>query len=181
MLLGLIKILVLLLAYSVYRLRLREKSRVEDIFANKNVLLLTAHPDDESMFFAPFVIRAQRYGAKVSILCLTNGANGGVGDVREGELRRAADSLGITSVEVVDDLNLPDSMEVEWDPLQLAEIVQEHVESTKVDMLVTFDKYGVSGHPNHRALGSLKLEYSGVPPSHCESLSQVFRYLVLPC
>ena len=101
------------------------------------------------MFFAPFVIRAQKYGAKVSLLCLTNGANGGVGDVREGELRSAAASLNITSVEVVDDLNLPDSMEVEWDQLQLAEKVQEHVKDVKADILVTFDEHGISDHINH--------------------------------
>lgn len=146
---------------------------MKDVFANKSILLLTAHPDDEAMFFAPFVIRAQRYGAKVSLLCLTNGANGGVGDVREGELRRAAAGLGIASTEVVDDLNLPDSMEVEWDQLQLAEKVQEHVRSIKAGILVTFDKYGVSGHINHRALGNLKLD---LPMYHLRTVNVFHKY-----
>lgn len=173
MLLWIVRILVVLLAYSVYRLRLREKARVKDIFANKNVLLLTAHPDDEAMFFAPFIIRAQKYGAKVSLLCLTNGANGGEGDIREGELRRAAASLNLTSVEVVDDLSLPDSMEVEWDQLQLAEKVQEHMKDVKADILVTFDEYGISGHINHRALGTLK---SDLPTYRLRTVNVFHKY-----
>src|ERR1700722_19994885 len=105
MLLKIGSVLIVLLAYSVYQLRLREKSRVKAVFTNKNILLLTAHPDDESMFFAPFVIRAQKkYGSKVSLLCMTNGSKGGVGDVRVRELEEAARSLGIVSVKVVDDV-----------------------------------------------------------------------------
>lgn len=173
MLLWGVRVLIVLLAYSIYRLRLREKSRVRDIFADKNILLLTAHPDDESMFFAPFVIRAQKYGARISLLCLTTGANGGVSEVRVGELRGAVESLDIDSVDVVDDLNLPDSMEVEWDPLQLAEKVQEHARDIKADILVTFDKYGVSGHINHRALGSLNLD---VPVYRLRTVNVLHKY-----
>jgi len=38
----------------------------------EKVLLVTAHPDDESMFFLP-TVRALRNRCEVSLLCLTNG------------------------------------------------------------------------------------------------------------
>lgn len=38
-----------------------------------SVLLVTAHPDDEAMFFAPTISRLQQQGASIHILCLSNG------------------------------------------------------------------------------------------------------------
>ena len=37
------------------------------------VLLVTAHPDDESMFFAPSLGHFVRAGSEVAVLCLSNG------------------------------------------------------------------------------------------------------------
>jgi hypothetical protein len=39
----------------------------------KRALLVIAHPDDESMFFAPTLHRLHSQGAAVLILCLSNG------------------------------------------------------------------------------------------------------------
>lgn len=41
----------------------------------KRVLIVTAHPDDESMFFGPTILTlAQRPNCKVHLLCLSNGS-----------------------------------------------------------------------------------------------------------
>jgi len=40
----------------------------------RRVLLVTAHPDDETMFFAPTVQALKAAGAYVSLLCLSNGS-----------------------------------------------------------------------------------------------------------
>jgi hypothetical protein len=40
------------------------------------VLLVTAHPDDETLFFAPLLLRARDEGAQVAVLCLSTGSNG---------------------------------------------------------------------------------------------------------
>eukprot|EP00035_Acanthoeca_spectabilis_P037791 m.47445 g.47445 ORF g.47445 m.47445 type:complete len:102 (-) comp8864_c0_seq1:2284-2589(-) len=37
------------------------------------VLLVTAHPDDEAMFFGPTIARMRRLGHTVHILCLSTG------------------------------------------------------------------------------------------------------------
>jgi N-acetylglucosaminylphosphatidylinositol deacetylase len=39
----------------------------------ESVLLVTAHPDDEAMFFAPTIHTLLQQGASVHILCLSNG------------------------------------------------------------------------------------------------------------
>uniref|UniRef100_A0A0G4FLU6 N-acetylglucosaminylphosphatidylinositol deacetylase n=1 Tax=Chromera velia CCMP2878 TaxID=1169474 RepID=A0A0G4FLU6_9ALVE len=72
----------------------------------KRVLLVIAHPDDESMFFSPTLkllqsLNGERGQTKeVSILCLSNGNFAGLGSVREKELTKAAESFGIPSERV---------------------------------------------------------------------------------
>lgn len=39
----------------------------------RQVLLVTAHPDDEAMFFAPTVLGLTRLGHQVSLLCFSTG------------------------------------------------------------------------------------------------------------
>ena len=55
----------------------------------KSVLLVTSHPDDESMFFGPTIQAAKRMGAQVHILCLSTGNADGLGEVRAKELDAA--------------------------------------------------------------------------------------------
>ena len=69
------------------------------------VLLLTAHPDDECLFFAPTVssllaqpsaLGASGRAIELYSLCLSSGDADGLGHVRAGELARSLDVLGIT-------------------------------------------------------------------------------------
>ena len=63
-------------------------------------VLVTAHPDDESMFFLPTIRALQQQRQRQSrvifwLLCLTAGNYDGLGSVRTQELRRACESLQI--------------------------------------------------------------------------------------
>ena len=64
-----------------------------------NVLLLTAHPDDECMFFAPTVLALQetalQHPPKLHSLCLSVGNANGLGETRRRELEGSLDVLGI--------------------------------------------------------------------------------------
>ena len=40
---------------------------------NKKILLLIAHPDDESMFFLPSIYELLKIGYKIKIICFSNG------------------------------------------------------------------------------------------------------------
>ena len=60
------------------------------------VLLVTAHPDDECMFFAPTIQAIQRHDPTVELfsLCLSMGDADGLGAIRKKELEDSLDVLG---------------------------------------------------------------------------------------
>lgn len=67
------------------------------------VLLITAHPDDECMFFAPSINHFIKSGMSVDLLCLSTGNFDGIGEVRTEELRKSAGVLGIRNVKIIND------------------------------------------------------------------------------
>ncbi|KAK9448223.1 putative deacetylase LmbE-like domain-containing protein [Limtongia smithiae] len=121
-------------------------------FAGKTVALVIAHPDDEAMFFGPTLsaLRGQVTGMK--ILCLSTGNADGLGATRAQELVASANIFGIAAQDVVvfDDPRVQDAMGVVWPADVIAELVEPHIAA--VDVVLTFDADGVSGHGNHRSL-----------------------------
>jgi N-acetylglucosaminylphosphatidylinositol deacetylase len=135
----------------------------------KRICLLIAHPDDEAMFFAPTLLWLSRpeFGNIISILCLSSGNADGLGSIRKQEIRKSALILGVkeeSHVLVIEDEKLPDSMTAMWDPKVisnlLAGLFTPKLASTPltqkptalINVLITFDQGGVSGHPNHISL-----------------------------
>ncbi|EME47872.1 hypothetical protein DOTSEDRAFT_86256 [Dothistroma septosporum NZE10] len=135
---------------------------------NKRICLLIAHPDDEAMFFAPSLrsLTAPDLGNQVVILCFSSGDADGLGHIRKQELARSCLLLGLRSSEhvvVLEDQNFPDSMTADWDPRLVSQTLMKYfgpkegmsrdaAVATGIDVLVTFDERGVSGHPNHISL-----------------------------
>jgi N-acetylglucosaminylphosphatidylinositol deacetylase len=64
------------------------------LWRSKKVLLVTAHPDDEALFFSPTLLAAPR-GVQVFSLCLSYGDSEGLGQVRHEEFHRAMDILKV--------------------------------------------------------------------------------------
>ncbi|XP_048559981.1 probable N-acetylglucosaminyl-phosphatidylinositol de-N-acetylase isoform X2 [Triticum urartu] len=119
---------------------------------SRNVLLVLAHPDDESMFFTPTILFLESKGHKLHVLCMSLGNADGFGDTRKEELYNACATLKIPAeqVAVLDHQKLQDGFHEEWDHGLLAELTMEQIQLWDIDTIVTFDSYGVSGHPNHR-------------------------------
>ncbi|CDJ56814.1 N-acetylglucosaminylphosphatidylinositol deacetylase, putative [Eimeria maxima] len=118
--------------------------------AKIGVLFVTAHPDDECMFFAPslslFASKKERF--EVFLLCLSTGDYAGLGTTRKAELFAAAAAFGILKENVccVDEGDMKDGWN-KW--------------SSK--SIFTFDCRGVSSHPNHVSVyEGLKLLNAGV-------------------
>ena len=64
-----------------------------------HILLVTAHPDDECLFFAPTLLSLLEQPApEVFSLCLSTGNADGLGNIRKDELERSLDVLGIQKV-----------------------------------------------------------------------------------
>ncbi|NXS95145.1 PIGL acetylase, partial [Jacana jacana] len=76
------------------------------------------------------------------------------GEIRKKELEQSCFLLGIpaSDVTVIDHRDLPDNPAVEWDTQLLAAFVLKHVEANNINLVVTFDGGGVSGHANHISL-----------------------------
>ncbi|KAI9709591.1 MAG: N-acetylglucosaminyl-phosphatidylinositol de-N-acetylase [Bogoriella megaspora] len=135
----------------------------------KRICLLIAHPDDEAMFFAPTVLALSKpeLGNHVKILCLSTGNAEGLGEIRKKELKKSGLMLGLRNdndILAIDDANFPDSMSTTWDSALLSKMLLStfapNLSSTPsttgppatIDILITFDRSGVSSHPNHISL-----------------------------
>ncbi|KAJ7220526.1 LmbE-like protein [Mycena pura] len=128
-----------------------------------NVLLLTAHPDDECMFFAPTILAlaalqqtSTSRGPKSGLhsLCLSVGNADGLGAVRKYELESSLDVLGIDPDKrmIVDNPDLQDNFTASWDAHTIATVLKPYILENRINTILTFDHAGVSGHPNHRSL-----------------------------
>ncbi|KAM9370627.1 N-acetylglucosaminyl-phosphatidylinositol de-N-acetylase [Phaethornis superciliosus] len=149
-------------------------------------LLVTAHPDDEAMFFAPTVLGLGRSGARPAMLCCSAGNYYNQGEIRKKELEHSCFLLGIpaSAVTVLDHRDLPDNPAVAWDMQLLTTLVLKHIEANNINLVITFDAGGVSGHANHISLYTALryLHSEGKLPEGClvlvlESVNLFRKYL----
>ncbi|KAE8363675.1 putative deacetylase LmbE-like domain-containing protein [Aspergillus caelatus] len=146
---------------------------------NKRICLLIAHPDDEAMFFAPTVLALTKpeLGNHLKILCLSSGDADGLGHIRKKELQKSAVHLGLrneSDVLIIDDpTRFPDSMSATWSESDVSSLLAsafapemgdtqsgsrkrgatgDKPPVATIDVLLTFDRHGISNHPNHRSL-----------------------------
>eukprot|EP00762_Andalucia_godoyi_P005778 ANDGO_06987.mRNA.1 putative N-acetylglucosaminyl-phosphatidylinositol de-N-acetylase len=119
----------------------------------KSALLVFAHPDDESMFFVPLLLQLVEQSVAIYWLCLTTGNFGRQGAIRGKELVAAGSVFRIPAshISVIDDPGFQDGPASDWDMDAASSVVLQHIEKWKPDEVYTFDAFGVSGHPNHRA------------------------------
>ncbi|KAG2185739.1 hypothetical protein INT43_002174, partial [Umbelopsis isabellina] len=126
-------------------------------FKQSKILLVTAHPDDECMFFGPTLtnLSAKRLKNEIHVLCLSKGDAEKLGSLRKRELVKSCQVLGIPSnrVKNIDNPDLPDSMTVEWNAALVAKVIKEYASKHAFFFfqIITFDEQGVSGHTNHKA------------------------------
>ncbi|CAN0840237.1 Probable N-acetylglucosaminyl-phosphatidylinositol de-N-acetylase [Linum grandiflorum] len=132
-----------------------------DVPHKKSVLLVIAHPDDESMFFSPTINYLISRGHNVYLLCLSIGNADGRGNTRKDELYQACLVLKVPvqQVKILDHPDLQDGFGLVWDHGLLSKIIQGEVSNHHIDTVITFDSHGVSGHCNHRDVyyGVIKL------------------------
>ncbi|XP_017020479.1 N-acetylglucosaminyl-phosphatidylinositol de-N-acetylase [Drosophila kikkawai] len=153
----------------------------------ERVLLVTAHPDDECMFFGPLIYSlTQRQGCQVYILCLSNGNYEHAAKLRRQELWRSCSKLGVpeSNIVLMNATNLPDDPNVDWRPDVVASLILHAVESLDIQAIFTFDRDGVSSHPNHCAVyyAAASLCLANLLPKDCkfytlDSINVVRKYL----
>ncbi|KAF0306522.1 N-acetylglucosaminyl-phosphatidylinositol de-N-acetylase [Amphibalanus amphitrite] len=163
------------LGFTVYLLSAewcRRRRHWGPLGAARRALIVTAHPDDECMFFGPTVVGLLRQpGCLVYLLCLSTGDYDGRGKVRKEELYRSCQVLGIKRENVIllRHSRLPDHPGRSWNDALVSELILQHVMSLDIDTVVSFDPHGVSYHRNHRSCfyGLLHLLREGRLPTEC--------------
>ena len=118
----------------------------------KRLLVVVAHPDDESFGLGAVLSAFIDSGTEVSVLCFTHGEastlHGVEGDltvIRAQELSAAARELGIVDVVLK---NFPDGGLEDIDPMVLQREAAE-MSSPSPDGILAFDPSGVTQHPDH--------------------------------
>jgi LmbE family N-acetylglucosaminyl deacetylase len=129
----------------------------------KRILLVVAHPDDESFMTGGTVAKYVDDGWEADVICATRGEEGErgplvqlardkVGEVRQKELEKAGAVLGIHSVTFLGyrDGTLPDRI-----PGDIEDMVHKKMLELIPDIVITADTTGISNHPDH-----IKLSYA---------------------
>lgn len=191
-----LKVIAIIAIIAALVARWRHVATLPDLKIRGDVLLVFAHPDDEAMFFAPILHLAARRGRQIHFLCLSDGNYDGLGKIREGELYDSAAFFGVLkrNVKVVRHAELQDGMQERWPAGVIRSEVDAYLQKVgTIGTVITFDRHGISGHPNHiathmgvRELKSkmppgiifLELRTRSIVPKY-SSIAMVLRYCVL--
>lgn len=139
--------------------------------APARLLVVVAHPDDESFALGALLDRFVTAGAEVSVLCLTRGEASTLGEavadlpaVRDAELRAAAVELGVSRSTL---LAHPDGRLPHLDAAVLEADVAAEVDVARPDGILVFDPdAGVTGHADHASASLAAIAVSrarGIP------------------
>ena len=113
-----IYIFLLVFIYSVLRIFFVHKS-----IRNKEILLLTAHPDDEIMFFYPTIKELCKCN-DLYLLCLSNGDYDGIGYIREKELKKLCQIINFKGLKIS---VFEDNINKFWDQQNIEKIVTNYI------------------------------------------------------
>ena len=122
------------------------------------MLLVFAHPDDESSSAAGTTAKYTQRGVSVDLICATRGEKGTRLDVppdvdtataREAGLRIAA---GITGIRDIYFLGYVDGDLEKAATGEVANRVMEIMRKVQPEVVITFGPDGISGHPDHKAI-----------------------------
>ncbi|HEU4541530.1 MAG TPA: PIG-L family deacetylase [Jiangellaceae bacterium] len=153
-------------------------------FSGRTVLVLHAHPDDESIFTGATIRRVADSGCRVVLVTATGGELGGsrvplaadetVAERRLAELESAAETLGVARLVLLGrrDSGLPDTADnVHPGALaaastgRLARRVAQLAAAESAEAVIHDDDNGIYGHPDHIAvhrIGRRAAELAGI-------------------
>jgi LmbE family N-acetylglucosaminyl deacetylase len=139
------------------------------MMTNPVILSVLAHPDDESFGMGGTLALYAQKGYDVYLVCATRGEAGevdpehlkgfsSIAELREGELRCAAEHLGLKGVYFLGyrDSGMPGSPDNQHPEAQVSHSVEDvagkvvkHIRELKPDIVLTFDPIGGYRHPDH--------------------------------
>ena len=123
----------------------------------KTLLVVTAHPDDETFFFGGTIATYAQLGWNVVLLVVTNGEAGKnavdpslmkneLSEIRLRELEKACSILGVSSRLT---LGFADGKLNSCEPGEIEDVLYEKLCTIIPDVVLTFSPTGFTGHPDH--------------------------------
>ena len=147
------------------RTRPSDPSGTSDLPDLGTVLGVWAHPDDEAYLSSGLVLHARAAGRRVVVVTATDGELGGSARTAPGRRRLAATrrrelaaSLQVLGVDEHHRLGYADGGCASVDRAAAVERVAAVIEDVRPDTIVTFGPDGMTGHRDHRTVGSWTVE-----------------------
>src|SRR5438874_9213713 len=136
----------------------------------RRLMLVAAHPDDETLGFGGVLARYAAEGVETFLVTATRGQAGryfghpvgsaehpgsvALAQIRERELHAAAATLGITEVTVLD----YDDQQLDRAPVaEAVDIIAQHIRRVRPHVVLTFPPDGAYGHADHIAISQLAI------------------------
>jgi LmbE family N-acetylglucosaminyl deacetylase len=150
------------------------------------ICAIFSHPDDESFGVAGSVAFYRARGVRSGLICTTRGAAGmcnGLAEtpaelaaVRSAEFACAARTMGAAVYELLD---FADGAGQKWDCSELGARLEATLARWRPPVVITFDKDGVTRHPDHLAVHSV---VTGLIAAHGQELGvRRLFYQVVTC
>jgi N-acetylglucosamine malate deacetylase 2 len=130
------------------------------------ILLILAHPDDETFYAGGTIAKYAGAGERVAIVCATRGQRGSTAGlcsieelpaVREGELRQAAARLGVADSDV-HVLEYEDQKVAEAEPKDIHALLSGFIRRLHPTVVITFNPSEPNQHTDHLAVGRFAME-----------------------
>ncbi len=130
------------------------------------ILGVWAHPDDEAYLMAGTAMLAMAHGSTVACVTATSGEAGETADEarwpqsRLAEIRRREMAASLAVLGIADHAwwHLPDGGLADVDPGHGTDLVMRAVEAVRPATILTFGPDGMTGHPDHVAVGAWVVE-----------------------
>lgn len=123
---------------------------------NQTLLVILAHPDDESFSMGGTLAKYAAQGARVELICATRGEAGIPGrspletaQIRERELQAAGRVLGLSKVHF---LGYEDGQLASANPDEVVQALVQRIRQIRPAAVITFGPDGISGHLDHLAI-----------------------------
>ncbi len=128
----------------------------------KNLLVITAHPDDESYLAGGTIYQNCKAGGKTTLICASQGEKGtsklkkpvapqALKALRRKELTAAAKIIGVHKLIHLD---FPDGA-IAAHQKELFKQCLKATEKSRPDLVISFNEYGSNGHHDHIAVGKV--------------------------
>ena len=143
--------------------------------ANRRLLISFAHPDDESFGLGAAIAKWVDEGVEVYLICATNGDVGTIPESMKGQYSTVAE-LRLSELDCANEIlkfteifklgyrdsgmpgsetsKHPDSLWYQWghNPERVTRDVVKVIRQIRPHVVITFNKYGGYGHPDHIAI-----------------------------